>query len=107
MYFEKLEEYIDSLLEEKGIGISDLIVLKDHEVILRKMSGYKSPEKRIPVQGNEWYYIYSASKMTTCVAAMQLIERGLMSLEDEVAKFIPEFSELYLQNGEKAYNYKG
>lgn len=102
MKIEELEKYIDSLYDKYGVGMSDLIVLKDHEVVFRKTAGYKRPEKKIPMQGDEWYYIYSASKMTTCIAAMQLIERGVMSLEDNVSKFIPEFAELYLKDGEKA-----
>ncbi|MBE7015315.1 MAG: beta-lactamase family protein [Ruminococcaceae bacterium] len=102
MNFEKVTAYLDSLCDTKGVGMSDLIVLKDHEVVYRKQAGYKSPEKKIPLKGDEWYYIFSASKMTTCVAAMQLIERGAMRLEDNVSKFIPEFEHLYLKNGEEA-----
>lgn len=102
MSFDKLTAYIDSLYGDFGVGMSDLIVLKDHEVVYRKQAGYKRPEKKIPMTGDEWYYIYSASKMTTCVAAMQLIEKGLMKLDDNVSKFIPEFEHLYLANGEIA-----
>ena len=102
MSFEKLEKYIDSLYGEKGLGMSDLIVVKDHKTVFRKFAGYKRPEKKVPMQGDEWYYIYSCSKMTTCVAAMQLIEKGFIKLGDKVSKFIPEFENLYLKNGEKA-----
>lgn len=100
--FDKLEKYIDSLYEEKGVGMSDLIVVKDHETVFRKFSGYKRPETKEPMKGDEWYYIYSCTKMSTCVAAMQLIEKGLIKLEDKVSKYIPEFEELTLKNGDKA-----
>lgn len=102
MSFDKLDSLIDSLYKDRGIGMSDVIVMKDHEVIHRKMAGYKRPEKKLPIKGDEWYYIYSCTKMTTCVAVMQLIEKGLIKLDDKLSDFIPEFSKMYLTNGEEA-----
>jgi len=102
MNFDKLERYIESLYTDKGIGMSDLIVMKDNAVIFRKFAGYKRPEKKVPMTGKEWYYIYSCTKMVSCVATMQLIEKGIIKLEDPLYKFIPEFKEMYLKNSEKA-----
>ena len=38
--------------------------------------------------------IYSSSKVATCVGALRLVERGLLSLEDKVSKFLPEYASL-------------
>ena len=66
-----------------GIPGFDLIVYKDGQCILRHMGGYADPVKKIPMQGKEKFHIYSCSKLITCVAAMQLWEKGKFSLDDE------------------------
>lgn len=40
------------------------------------------------------FRIYSMTKPITSVGILMLMERGLLSLEDEVAKFIPSFSQI-------------
>ncbi len=77
-----------------GIPGFDLIVYKDGECILRHMGGYADPENKIPIQGKEKYHIYSCSKLITCTAAMQLWEKGLFSLEDNLSDYLPAFKEM-------------
>lgn len=90
-----------------GIPGFDLIVYKDGKCILRHMGGYADPDKKIPIQGKEKYHIYSCSKLFTCVAAMQLWEKGLFSLEDDLADYLPAFREMTVKTEtgiEKAKN---
>lgn len=91
--FEKTKSICDGFLE-MGIPGFDLLVYKDGQEILRYMGGYADRERRIPMRGNERYNIYSCSKPITCTAAMQLWEKGLFSLEDELSKYMPEFAEM-------------
>ncbi len=58
------------------------------------MGGYADPDKKIPLSGKEKYHIYSCSKLITCVAAMQLWEKGKFSLEDNLSDFMPAFGEM-------------
>ncbi|MBR3934270.1 MAG: beta-lactamase family protein [Clostridia bacterium] len=88
-----------------GIPGFDLIVYKDGQCILRHMGGYADPVKKIPMQGKEKFHIYSCSKLITCVAAMQLWEKGKFSLDDELSDYMPAFKEMKVktENGiEKA-----
>lgn len=90
-----------------GIPGLDLMVYKDGQCILRYMAGYADPDRKIPISGKEKYHIYSCSKLFTCVAAMQLWEKGLFSLEDELGDHIPAFKEMTVktENGvERAKN---
>ena len=63
------------------------LIYKDGECVLRHMNGYSDLENKIPMQGNERYNIYSCSKPITCVAAMQLWEKGLFSLDADKEKY--------------------
>ena len=46
------------------------------------------------MNGKELYNIYSSSKLITCVAVMQLWEKGLFDLEDDLCKYMPEFTNM-------------
>ena len=89
-----------------GIPGFDLIVYKDGECVLRYMGGYADPQNKIPMRGNEKYHIYSCSKLITCAAAMQLWEKGLFSLEDNLSDYLPAFAEMNVktENGIKKAN---
>lgn len=54
--------------------------------------------------GDELINIYSCSKVATVTAALQLYEKGYFLLDNPLYDFIPEFKDMYLNNGEKAKN---
>ena len=92
---------------KRGIPSFDLIVYKDGQCVLRHMGGYADPDKKIPMTGKEKYHIYSCSKLFTCVAAMQLWEKGIFSLNDNLADYLPTFREMTIKTEtgiEKAKN---
>lgn len=91
--FERTKKLCDSFLN-MGVPGFDLAVYKDGECVLRYMGGYSDLENKIPIKGNERYNIYSCSKPITCVAVMQLWEKGLFSLDDKLSDYMPEFTEM-------------
>ena len=91
--FEKTKSFCNSFIQ-MGVPCFDLAVYKDGECVLRHMGGYTDVEHKTPVKGDERYYIYSCSKPITCVAAMQLWEKGLFSLDDKLSDYMPEFAEM-------------
>lgn len=88
--FEETVKFCDSLLQ-RGVPGFDLAVFVKGKCVLRHFAGFSDLENGIPMNGRERYNIYSASKPITCAAAMQLWEKGMFSLEDELAKYMPEF----------------
>ncbi|MBQ7726333.1 MAG: beta-lactamase family protein, partial [Clostridia bacterium] len=101
---ERLKAFCDSLLEH-GLPGFDLAAYQDGKCIFRYMNGYSDLEKKVKMSGNERYNIYSCSKVITCTAALQLWEKGLFSLEDRLADYMPEFEHMTVktENGlEKA-----
>lgn len=47
-----------------------------------------------PVNGDSWIRIWSMSKIVTISVTLDLVEDGILSLDDPVKKFIPEFAGL-------------
>lgn len=91
--FENTKKLCDSLLD-LGVPGFDLCVYKDGECVLRYLNGYSDLENKVKMNGKERYNIYSCSKPITCAAALQLWEKGLFSLEDKLADYMPEFKEM-------------
>lgn len=96
---EQTKKFCDSFLEI-GLPYFDLAVYRKGECILRHRGGHRDPEQKIPVDGTERYNIYSCTKLFTCVAAMQLWERGLFDLQDPLYKYLPEFERMTVQTEE-------
>lgn len=94
--FEKLTAFMDGFLEA-GVPGYDCIVYKDGKEVYRHFNGYADLERKIPMTGKEFYNIYSCSKPITVVAALQLYEKGLYDLDDELAKYLPEFHTMYVK----------
>jgi CubicO group peptidase (beta-lactamase class C family) len=82
--FKALTEYMDSLAAV-GVPGCDLAVCRDHEPVYRHMSGHRDATGVTPVQGDELYWLYSCTKVFTTCSAMQLIEKGALSLDDPVS----------------------
>ena len=100
---EKMTAYLDSLLD-LGIPSVDLIVYHDHQQIYRHMNGTVNTEKTQPVAADQRYLMFSMTKVQTMTAIMQLVEQGKLSLEDEVAKYLPAYKDVKVktENGEEA-----
>lgn len=96
MDFTKLDKLIDSL-PACGIPMCDLAVTYKGELVYRHSSGYSDAELTKPTSADDIYWIYSNTKITTCIAAMRLIEEGKMSLDDRLSKYLPEFESMQIR----------
>jgi CubicO group peptidase (beta-lactamase class C family) len=82
-----------------GVSGIDCIVYKEHREIFRHTAGFSDIENRIPISRDALYNLYSATKMVTCTAAMQLIERGKLLLADPLYEYLPEFKDMKVKYG--------
>ena len=72
-------------------GLSVAIV-HDQELVWSGAYGYAHREERVPATPTTLYSICSISKLFTSVALMQLRDRGLVRLDDPVAKHLDWFT---------------
>ena len=94
--FPALTGYLDSLHGRYGIPACDMVIYQGHELAYRHMAGYADAARTRPVSEDDLYNIYSATKVVTCTAVMQLVEKGRVSLADPVSKFLPSFGDMYV-----------
>lgn len=93
MNFEKITEYLDSL-EARGIPSVDCMIYRDHELVYRHMNGTTDAKREKKIDGSEVYLMFSMTKVQTMTAVLQLVEQGKLSLEDEVAKYLPAYGKV-------------
>jgi CubicO group peptidase (beta-lactamase class C family) len=67
---------------------------RDGEVVFATTAGYADVERKIPMTLDTRLRIASMTKPITAVAAMTLVEDGLLGLDDPVAKYIPVAADL-------------
>ena len=77
-------------LQKGGIVGSSLMVVRDGRIVARQNEGLQNLDRREPVTNDTIYHWASITKTFTGIAIMQLRDRGLLSLDDPVVKYVPE-----------------
>ncbi|GAB4332783.1 MAG: hypothetical protein Kow00127_24480 [Bacteroidales bacterium] len=87
---DELEEYFIRL-NRKGLFNGTVLYAEEGEVVFSGAFGYRDLRKKVPLQPDDAFQLASVSKMFTAMAVMILEERGLLSYDDTVTRFIPEW----------------
>lgn len=97
--FDELKNFMDTIIAKLRIPGIDCIIYKDHREIFRYTTGYSDMENCIPILPGTIYNVYSATKIITCVAAMQLVESGKLILTDPLYEYLHEFNDMKVKKG--------
>jgi len=86
----QIERIAEFDFENNKVFGSGYLVMQKGEVVYKNYFGYASLAKK-PLNDTTIFRLASMTKPVTAVATLILVDRGLLSLDDEVAKFIPEY----------------
>jgi CubicO group peptidase (beta-lactamase class C family) len=78
------------IAQERVVGASVLIVRGDR-ILLHKGYGFADLALEAPAKDETVYHVVGPMLPFTGIAVMQQVERGKLSLDDDISKFIPEF----------------
>jgi len=93
--FEAFDRFFDARLTDQGIVGAGFILLRDHRVAHSRNFGLADLRSRRPVDADTIFHWASITKTFTAVAIMQLRDRGLLSLDDPIVRFVPELRQVY------------
>ena len=82
-------------LQDAGIVGSSLMFVRNGAVAHKAFEGYQDRATKRPVDEDTIYHWASITKTFTGIAIMQLRDRGLLSLDDPVVKYVPELREVH------------
>lgn len=91
---------LQAATKQFGIPAWGVAVLKQHRQLLLHTHGMRDAAQTIPAAADDRYWLYSLTKLSTCTAAMQLMEQGLLQLDTPVGDLLPAFARLSVrENG--------
>jgi len=99
MNFQKLVDFMDNMAATRTPGCV-CVIYKDGQKIFDYATGYASLEKGIKLTGQEYFNLYSCSKITTVTAAIQLLEKGVILLNDPLSDYIPEYAHMKIKQAD-------
>lgn len=80
----------DAYAEAGAIVGAGAVAMQDGRVLARHEVGYADREARRRVDSNTIFHYGSITKTLTAIAVLQLRDRGLLSLDDPVTRWVPE-----------------
>ncbi len=85
------ESYFGDLRADRVVGLS-LAVVSSDEILWADSYGWADRATRTEATVNTAYLIGSVTKVFTALAVMQLVDRGLVDLDESYTAYVPEFS---------------
>ncbi|MGY8887325.1 MAG: serine hydrolase domain-containing protein, partial [Flavobacteriales bacterium] len=92
---EKIDSIVDEFVANEGFPLlyirlenEEGTVIYEHDAVNRNFL----PDEKI--NGDTWFRVWSMSKIITISIMLDLIEDGLVQLDDPIEKYIPEFKGL-------------
>lgn len=76
--------------------------MHQNERVFQYRTGYADLEQKLPIEEEAIFNLYSMTKLMTCVAGLQLVEKGLMLLSDPVSDYLPEYRDLLVKSTSEA-----
>ena len=105
--FEKVQEnvraHIATVIGEKELPCASVLVYQANQGFYREEFGFADISQNEMLTKDAMFRLASMTKPITAVATMILVDKDLLSLDDPITKYIPEFSNLHIgkiENGE-------
>jgi CubicO group peptidase (beta-lactamase class C family) len=89
---EKIDKIATDTLAKTGVPSASIAIVKDGQIVYTKAYGDARLEPKIAATPQMRYSIGSISKQFTAAAILLLQEQGKLSLDDKVAKYVPNLT---------------
>src|SRR6476469_6129502 len=88
----------DVIVANEVPGAVTVVATRD-SVLRMNAQGWADPEHKSFMRVDSIFWIASMSKPTTAIAVLMLMEEGKLSLDDLIAKYVPELAGLKTPDG--------
>jgi CubicO group peptidase (beta-lactamase class C family) len=95
----RIDMHLARYVDEGRLAGWQVLVTRRGQTVHSSVYGSRDLEAGLPVEPDTLWRIYSMTKPVTAVAAMQLYEQGLIRLNDEVSRYLPEFADMRVLAG--------
>ena len=88
------DKFIADQIKQKNIAGAVVMIYRNGETILHKAYGQQNIEEKKKMTTSSIFRIYSMTKPITSLAAMMLVERAYIKLDDPIEMYLPELKNL-------------
>ena len=86
-----LDVIVQRVMAQEHVAGASVLVARGDRILLHKGYGFADLGLEAPAKAETVYHVVGPMLPFTGVAVMQQVERGRLSLDDDISKFIPEF----------------
>ena len=86
---------LDAYARSDSVVGASVVVLRAGRVLGRHTFGLGDRERRVPPDSDAVYHWASITKTLTAVAVMQLRDRGRLTLDDPITRYVPELRQVH------------
>ncbi len=87
-----IDDFVNGEIASGKIPGAIVLIQRHGQQVYFKTFGKRDVEKGTPMTADAIFPIHSVTKTITSVAAMMLVDRGKIALDDPVSKYIPSFA---------------
>ena len=91
---ERIAEALKKEVSDGKLPGAVVIVARKGKIVYSGATGFQDKAGNKPMAANSIFRIYSMTKPLVSVAAMMLVEDGVIQLTDPVSKFLPAFKDM-------------
>jgi CubicO group peptidase (beta-lactamase class C family) len=97
---KRVDEVINKAIENNKIVGTVTLVSKDGDLIYKRVAGYANREEKTKMEQDSIFRLASVTKPIVSAAALVLVSKEIIGLDDPINKWLPEFQPRLL-NGDK------
>jgi D-alanyl-D-alanine carboxypeptidase len=86
-----LDDIVQQMIAQEHVVGASVLVARGDRILLHKGYGFADLALETPTRDETVYHVVGPMLPFTGIAVMQQVERGKLSLDDDISKFIPEF----------------
>src|SRR5947209_6336659 len=98
---DKIAESLRPFVDRGTLAGAVTLVASPDKVLSLEAVGYSDVGSKIPLKADALFWIASMNKPITATALMMLVDEGKVKLDDPVEKYLPEFRDIRLPDGNK------
>jgi CubicO group peptidase (beta-lactamase class C family) len=87
---------LEPFVKDGSLAGAVVLVADKDRTLLTGAAGYADVAARVPLKTDALFWIASQSKPITAAALMILVDEGKVRLDDPVAKYLPEFKDVWV-----------
>ncbi|MFO7941203.1 MAG: serine hydrolase domain-containing protein [Bacillota bacterium] len=88
---DEIRSFVENMMERHRVPGMAVAIAREGEPVLAEGFGRRDRERDLPVSPRTIFGVGSITKSATALATMQLVDRGIVSVDDPVREWLPEF----------------